>query len=173
MAWEVPAFGSKFVDGMTVAAIAKAIRSDIRAAIAAGALPRDLVTSVRSKVYTTGGASIRVRIESAPVRVWSLAFVEFEMRTAHRVHFDGERQTDEARALVRTLRAIGNAYNWDRSDIQSDYFHSNYSLGVDFDHDFSQADRTRANAECAASMARPVHPANEPHPNTFPVSLYA
>ncbi|MGP4115433.1 hypothetical protein ACTWP5_31610 [Streptomyces sp. 4N509B] len=118
--------------------IAKLIRADIRMARKAaqrtaepgGALktvdpigdaPAQLRFSVRSEYYS-GGSSIEITIRNIP-DAWGW--------TTERNHW-GTRQvpTPELRTLAHELKALHRAYNYDGSDITTDYFDVNYLGGV-------------------------------------------
>lgn len=47
-----------------------------------------------------------------------------------------ERWTQEAIDLVKTMEGMANQWNYNGSDSQTDYYHVNYSMSVDYDaHD--------------------------------------
>lgn len=108
--------------------IAKDIRRDIKQAIKLHELPADLKVSVRSR-YFAGGQSIDV--------TWSAGTVTHELvcthhRTPyqhclgssddhlqHALHLD---LSAHGRTVERKLNLIMSRYNWDRSDVMTDYF---------------------------------------------------
>lgn len=58
-----------------------------------------------------------------------------------------------ALALQKRVEEIANAYNFDRSDLQSDYFHNRFFLDVEFSAELKSADRDRAMAKAMAMKA--------------------
>jgi len=103
--------GSKYNGFRPVVEIAKDIRSDIKSSIAKGKLPRDLKVSVKSRYYA-GGQSIDIR--------WS---------SSTRTHEVGDhygrpvvKLSSHGEYIEHRLKEIAMAYNYDNSDVQSDYF---------------------------------------------------
>ena len=125
--------GSKYDKALDVREIAKLIRADIRAA--AGPIPHRLPEGFRAGVRISRysmGRSIDVTIKAAPgVTVRNPARVEFEGRGGNGVMPPEARyiHTEEARAVLEAVKAIIDAYNFDGSDVQSDYFHVNVADG--------------------------------------------
>lgn len=118
-------YGSKFEAGLDVVSIAQRMRADIKAAVAAGDLPADVQYSVGVRRYA-GGQSIDIRVAVDRARV---ANPEYDFRSAD----DAKRSpvNAEGRKIYATLQAIHDAYNYDRSDVQVDYFDVNYYGSVD------------------------------------------
>ncbi|HKY40650.1 MAG TPA: hypothetical protein VJN18_32165 [Polyangiaceae bacterium] len=149
--------GSKYTEtkNLRSAEIAKLIRADIKAAIALGELPAGIKCSVTTDTFS-GGSSIDIRVKACPVQIWTEAFLTADPK----VFFEGERVTEEAKAILKTLKAIHRQYNFDHSDIQTDYFHVRYYGDASFWWELEKADReatiarkvaeTRAAAEAAA-----------------------
>lgn len=105
--------------------IAARIRADIKAAIKAGELPR----GIKARVRCSGSSlhdSIRVLI-AMPVEIAAVENPEAEYGC-----MPGQRRlTVEAQRIRNRVRAIWAAYNYDNSDIQTDYFDVRYYGGVD------------------------------------------
>lgn len=116
--------GSKYDAKLSKTEIAKRIRADIKAAIAAGELPKGIKVGVRTK-YFAGGSSIDLTITEFPGAVLNPAHVYanelsvFESRC--RMLY-----TLEVRKALATLDAIMGAYNYDGSDSQFDHFDVNF-----------------------------------------------
>lgn len=144
--------GSKYeqTKGLRTVEIAKLIRADIKAAIQAGELPKGLKTSVRYESFA-GGCAIRVSVTAVPddFVYWRPEFIAFEAANPH-TFFQGERVTEEAKALLAKLKEIHSAYNFDGSDIQSDYFHVRYYGDVKFGWEIERDDRKRTIERMAA-----------------------
>lgn len=110
------AVGSKYAatKGMDIKDVAKLVRADIKASVAAGQVPAGSYTV---KIHRfSGGQAIDVRGTVAGLVV-------------REPQADGRSlYTEQARAIRLTLEAILGQYNYDRSDIQSDY-HDNRFYG--------------------------------------------
>jgi hypothetical protein len=149
--------GSKYVatKNLRDTEIAKLIRGDIKAAIAAGDLPKGLKCSVRTSGSSTHSAiDITVTAVPAGFLYWTEAFLVHDLMHPH-VCFDGDRTTEEAQAIVRKLEQIHGAYNFDNSDSQTDYFHVRYYGGANFSWKLTGAERdARRNAIKGEAPAR-------------------
>lgn len=139
-----PIYGEKFdsLDSNSkynLTAIAKLVREDIKAAIANGSLPKGIKVSVRKDTN-----SIYLTVTKVPDGFQVLN----PKYAAHLATVNGwapppdgiDRYSHEASALLATLKNYLNAYNFDKSDIQSDYFHTNYYSREQFDSELEDAD---------------------------------
>ena len=116
-------------EGLDTVGIAKRIREDIANALRAGELPKAKY-SVRTDRYSMG-SSITVEASNLPFPVLNPdAFhvvgnwVEFD-----RTRFSS-RFTSHAQHVERVLERIVDAYHWDRSDLQSDYYNERFARDV-------------------------------------------
>lgn len=127
---------------MSAADIAKLMRADIKAAVKSGELP-DVKYSVTVENYS-GGRSINIRIQDLPD-----AWVKGED------HYGYERDilTPEAKAVQDKVQAIHNAYNYDGSEIQVDYFDVNYYGHAEVESPWMAESRAREKARQAAKKA--------------------
>ncbi len=132
--------GTKFKAGMDTAAVAKALRLDIKAAQKAGELPRSMKVSVTISRFSMG-SSITLTVKSAPVQIHASDFIAHDVRTKDRQLWEGQRFTAQARRLLETLEVLGGAYKRTDSDSQSDYHDTNFYLHVGFDGDMERKDR--------------------------------
>jgi hypothetical protein len=144
------AYGLKYhlARDLTTTQIAKLIRTDIKLARKAaqqtaaepaalktvdpiGDAPAQITFSVRSQYYS-GGSSIDITIKNIP-EAWGW--------TAEDDHFGRSRKvpTPELRALAQELKALHRAYNYDGSDITTDYFDVNYYGSVTDENGLSLA----------------------------------
>lgn len=117
--------GAKYDPKRSTNDIAKAIRADIKAALSRPpgdpwGLPKGLKVSVRLDKFA-GGCSINARITAFPGpllnparEVWRRLFPHQPLRHSP--------LTREAARVVAVLEAFLAAYNFDKSDPQSDYF---------------------------------------------------
>lgn len=134
-------YGAKYqkVRDMTLPQIAKLMREDIKLARkigkqvaepgavavidAIGTMPAQMKVSVRSEYYSGGGA-IDITVKNIPAD-WG--FVPDP-------RVEGQFAPSPALAqLISELKTIHGAYNYDGSDIYTDYFDKNYYGGVDYD----------------------------------------
>ena len=135
--------GNKYTGYRNAVDIAKEIRKDIKQAIKDGTLPSDLKVSVRSSYYA-GGQSINVKWSAPKTKLFTISC---ECSGSYRGHApSGECTTTKSGGWVRlsylesaevisnTLRDITNAYNYDNSDVQSDYFERLYYGFADYDY---------------------------------------
>jgi hypothetical protein len=126
---------------MTTTEIAKAFRSDVKAAKKAGKLPKSLKLSVRTE-YFSMGSSIDVRVKSAPFALVSADNVLFcAARPNETPDRDLHRYTPEAQDLLETLSGMLNAYNEKDIDSQTDYFNVRFWDHTEIDHDTERNER--------------------------------
>lgn len=117
--------GSKYAQTkeLNIVQIAALVRADIKAL--ASELPRGLKASVRVRKYS-GGQAIDVTVTALP-----MGFVECRPEWTPR---DIEsRYSEETKQVVGSLKSILDAYNFDGSHIQSDYFHVRFYGSVSVD----------------------------------------
>lgn len=122
-------YGAKYAEtkDLTRAEVAKRIRADIKAAVRSGAVPKGTY-SVRTESYA-GGGSINVTFKCPELSLHNAARIRWEIENPY-VSFStapaniGVREpySPEARGVIAQLEAIVAAYNYDGSDIQSDFF---------------------------------------------------
>jgi hypothetical protein len=136
-------YGSKYDKSLSRKEIAVRVRADIKEAVKAGELPTAKY-SVRIESYS-GGGSINVTVTGLPFEVLneerSLADHD-QPNVFCRINW----MSDKAMAVDAAIDAILAAYNFDGSDIQSDYFHVNFYSHVRIETDEA--------AERAAIVAR-------------------
>lgn len=120
--------------------IAKAVREDIKAAIKKKVLPKGEY-SVTIKRYS-GGRSLDVAIKSLPFPIVNHEWLYWEQRDPNQHPPGGiDRHTKEAIAVTAVVEAIVNQYNFDKSDIMTDYFHVNFYSHVSFDWEVEKFER--------------------------------
>lgn len=130
--------GAKYRAGMTGPEIAKAIRADIKAAQKAGDLPA-MKVSVRCESSSLHNA-IRVFVKAWDGQVWSTARALYDLRNPG-AYNPTRFYSRSAESVLDGLRAIVAAYNYDRSDVQTDYFDVNFYSTVDFSSDLRVASK--------------------------------
>jgi len=117
------AYGSKYEQGLDISEIAKKVRQDIKAAVKAGDLPK-IKASVRIKRYS-GGQSLSIEVKEYAYELRREASdMEKAMYRVESVY------SDQRKAVDAALEAIAKAYNFDGSDMASDYFHVNFYVNV-------------------------------------------
>ena len=136
--------------------IAKAVRADIKAAKKAGLLDSDLKVSVRTEYYSMG-RTLHVNITKCSSPVINEAHIRFVDANPNDWHIiaspeGAENQyTDHAQAQADVVTEIVNAYNWNKSDSMTDYYHVNFSfVQCGFDFDLTCAEKKEIRARIAA-----------------------
>lgn len=124
--------GHKYQRDRSTNDIAKCIRADIKAAIGAEGpwgLPKGLKVSVRLKKYS-GGCSISAAITHCEGALLNPAhFLMAQVLPHDRCEYP--RYTREGARILSVLDGLMAAYNYDRSDIQVDYFDVRFYAHVD------------------------------------------
>lgn len=141
--------GSKFAatSGMDLAAVAKLVRADIKAAVKAGQLTAGDYSVTISR-YSMG-QSMDVTVKACALTVVNAARVAAEMTGAD--GYDYPRYSDEGKALLSTLEGIMAQYNRSASDSHSDY--SNVKFYGDAKFAGALENAQRANIQFALNMA--------------------
>jgi len=127
--------GSKFVAGMDVAQVAKAIRADFKAAVKAHTLPADFKASVKISRFA-GGCALDVFIQGGTTGCFNPEYWKNLNK------FGAERPsrfTADGSALLAAVEAICKAYQRYESDAMSDYHNTNFYLNVQYDRAVEQA----------------------------------
>lgn len=127
---ELPAMGEKLnqegINQHDVVEIAKAIRKDIKSILPEGFKPSFI--SVKTSSYS-GGASINVSIKKV-----AEGFKVMETEKAY---------SREMLALIKVIKAVGDAYRYDNSDSMTDYSDTNFFYSVDADYDLRVFDQSQ------------------------------
>jgi hypothetical protein len=150
--------GSKYNGARSTNDIAKAIRADIKAAMKkpatdAWSLPRRLKVSVRLAKFA-GGCSINSRITAFPGPALNPASVVWQKLLPNEP-LKYSRLTREGARVVAVLDAMMSAYNYDRSDPQSDYFSVRFYGDAEVHHEYGAQRQLEllASPELAALLA--------------------
>ena len=164
---KLPEFGSKLktegVNEHDAADIAKRIRQDIKEALPPGFKPSFI--SVKTSKYSMG-QSINITVKQLPD-----GFPMYETKASEDQY--GSKSyplTRDAAALLKTLKAIGNAYRFDNSEPETDYFHTNFYFNVSFDSALESEQRALADQGSQGDVVEPVMPVDpvEPQPDQTP-----
>lgn len=160
-------YGTKYeaTKGLRRVEIAKLIREDLKAAVKAGTLPK-----AKYAVRCSRGRGINVEVSQIPFAVLSREYftlradhasvpadkhwswkVDVNLRDGHRPA--RERCTEEAHVLQDAVKAIVAAYNYDRSDIQTDYFDVRFYSSIDLEEDGAALVADLLAAEAARALA--------------------
>lgn len=113
-------YGNKCSKDMTTKDCASAIRADIKAEITAGNLPAGTY-SVRMKRFA-GGSSIDVHIADIPFIVLNRLRVAADLAGINTHRTGMAVYTDAGKTIRDKVEAIIQSYNYDGSEIQTDYF---------------------------------------------------
>jgi hypothetical protein len=119
--------GAKYSSTATLAEIKRGVQADIKAAIAAGELP--------AATYKVSARASRRSYDSVSVSIAGLPFALLHPRKLEELQggerWHGAYLNDEALAVHDKVKAIINAYGYNRSDTQSDYFDFAFCVEVD------------------------------------------
>lgn len=154
--------GSKYDKDLTTTQIAARFREDFKAAQKAGEIGMFTRVSVRTSYYA-GGSSITVTVTKCNLQIQQVEYLRHE-REQPNVSWMKDRRTPEAVALIKKLEAMLGAYNYDRSDIQTDYFCVNFYGHVGFASELEAAERKEVadkaalDAEWKAATRAPAGP---------------
>lgn len=156
-------YGDKYkqVKGMRLPDIAKLMRADIKIARKVGTksstpgalatvdplgdMPKEIKVSVTSE-YFAGGGAIRMRVKNIPLE-WGFVQKRDQWGDMRWV------PSDAFEAVLTDLKVIHQAYNYDGSDSQVDYYHVNYYGSVDYDRPAPPQDPTPKN-QCPTLQRR-------------------
>ena len=151
------AVGSKYDRSLSTKEIAAKLRAEVKAAIKAGTLPAGTKISVRYRSYS-GGSSIDVSVTALPdgFALHNPERIQFEIEHPNEYVVDHHypTYTPEAKALLATLKAMMDAYNYDRSDIQTDYFDVAFYGHAQYDSDLTRGDYNRIKSELDGVVRR-------------------
>lgn len=141
-------------DYPSAADIAKLIRADIKAGVAAGDLPDTFAGHAVTYAVTvenySGGRSINIEVRGVPEADRT------ELRDTYGNGYETRVDNDAANVLLAKLNAYHWAYNYDGSDSMTDYYHVNYGgKFAKFESDWSAGERARKAARAKALKANP------------------
>lgn len=126
-------YGKKYDKALNTTQIAAKFREDVKQAIASGDLPKGVKLSVKTS-YFSGGSSIHVKIVAVPCQTIDVeAWLERDDYDAMRRRGSMGLYTEESRNIRAKLNAMLQAYNYDGSDIMTDYFHVRFYGDVEID----------------------------------------
>lgn len=98
---------------LSLTEIAKLVRADIKLAVKAGKLPKDIKVSVRSE-YFSNGCALEINWSSPTYK-----YIEVE---TYGEDYELNYYSAEREAIDQELKAITNLYNYHDCDAQIDYF---------------------------------------------------
>lgn len=138
-------YGKKYERDLDISEIAKRVRKEIKAE-----LPKGFKVSVRISRYS-GGQSLDAEIKAVPPG--------FVINNPERVRLEEEDPnwvtragaypifSEEATKVEKTIKGIIEAYNYDGSEIQVDYFDVNFYGHVSWDYDLKNQDKANVLAK--------------------------
>lgn len=124
-------YNAKYNSDLSIADITKAIRADLKLEFPGWKF------SVRKTRYN----AIDVSVHFAPVSLYNPEWVKQHKSGTYDYHV--KRYSSSGNAIMDKIEKIADAYNFDGSDIQSDYFHVNYYLHVTIDYSFENSEIAR------------------------------
>lgn len=137
---------SHATEDLDIAELAKLVRQDLKAALAAGELPRGKYR-VRISRYSMGQEMAISLADTGKSWCIAKACHAYQDRAPSAAYADGF--TTEYHQVVEKLEAIANAYNYDKSDSQTDYFDCNFHLTVEIADARAERERIYAAHELA------------------------
>ena len=154
--------GSKYDKNLTTTEIAKRFRADVKEAVSRGELPA-MKVSVRTRHFA-GGSSIDVTVQRIDgvervANPEALRLAVVDPHGFHRVPRLAPAVEDVRSKLARML----NAYNFDDSDIASDYFCVRFYAHVDVAMNWG-AEVERARVELNAELCADARSDTKPDP---------
>lgn len=152
---------------MDVKDIAKAVREGIKANQKAGSLPKAAKFSVKVSRYS-GGQSLNVRVVESPVQMQSFAWSLFVAEESH--YPNGfrageervERDSVEGARILGLVSEIVDAYNYNNSRSEVDYFDVNFYGDVSVSHELRAAEEKKV-IEVLASLPKVVDVDGQQH----------
>jgi hypothetical protein len=153
--------GSKYNKDLRITDITKLVRADIKAAIEAGELP-EMKVGVRKHnnsivVDVKECAALRGNFYNeaqASLTAWGVDFSRAVRIAADGTHMHSGRLSVDATRVNEKIQAILDAYNFDGSDIMSDYFHVNFYTTICFAFSNAEHEALEAKLKAAASGAQ-------------------
>jgi hypothetical protein len=147
------AYGSKYNKDLHTKDIAKLLKKEIAAEQKAGRLPSFKV-------------SIRTDYNHISIGVKGLRFLV--LNPAHLLPsaaYNEPTYTPRALAVMEALQKMLAAYNYDGSDIQSDYFNVNFYtyVSIDSGDEYAMIKEYQSAMKAAAAAPAPVPPTTVPH----------
>ena len=127
-------YGKKYDDNLDIKDIAKKIRADIKAEIASGGLPKGKY-SVTIKRYS-GGQSMSITMSDLANGSELLNAKFFDNSIPGGYNHDESRYTEVGEALLKKVKRMVGAYNYDGSEPMVDYFNVNFYSHVNIDYDY-------------------------------------
>lgn len=143
--------GERFDPDRDLRDVAKLVRQDINAAVAAGHLPRGTKCSVRIERYSMG-QTLHVRVTACPIMVVNPVYVRWQRDNPHAIMTEAppsarDRFSPEGRHVLHTLECIVESYNRRvTSDQPDDYsnvrFYTDIAFAIDLRDEQTDAIRT-------------------------------
>lgn len=139
--------GSKHVRGRDIAAVAKDIRADLKLAL------RGIKASVRCSKYSMG-RSVTIEITEIPSDLVVLSVRRLREDLGLVKVAAGQSPTAwmsvEARKIADAIEQIVNAYNFDKSDLVTDYHSQEFHLDVRYSSEITYKQREEITAALSA-----------------------
>jgi hypothetical protein len=144
--------GSNYDSTLTTTDVAKKIREQVKGLKKDGTIPKDTKISVTSK-YFSGGSSISIYVKESPrLRFFNPEYFAFQSALkdgSKNLSSDRspERHSEEGQKILDLLKGIAESYNYDKSDIQTDYFNVNFYLHVETEYELERNEQAIWEAE--------------------------
>jgi hypothetical protein len=126
-------YGDKYNDKLNLKDIAKLIRQDIKKHVEMGCLPAG-----KYSVIMRHWSSISITVKNTEdIDIYTPEYVE-DVKNNVAVRDWRKAYTLAAEDTIKTMERIAWAYNYDGSEIQTDYFNVNFYLNVSFDYMYTK-----------------------------------
>lgn len=130
--------GNKYEEtrDLDIKEIAKLVRKDITTGKKMGYLPKELKTSVKIERYA-GGQSLRIEVkELGGIDIFTQGAKDYIKETGCLFQYRPiDPYSEEYTEVKDILKKIHGSYNFDKSDVMTDYFHVRYYGDVNLDYD--------------------------------------
>ncbi len=124
-------YGAKYAKDADIKDIAKMVRADIKAAVAAGTLPVGIKVSIRIDRYSMG-QSLDAEIVALPFPAWAMKPMGGGGDVGRELV---RRPSDRADAAMKAIGDLIAAYNHDGSDSMVDHFDVNFYSHITLNRD--------------------------------------
>jgi hypothetical protein len=124
-------FNSLGADRFNRAVICKHLREDLKEFVKEWNKEHCEKNSWKLSVSKDGGTGIMIKISKFPITAAKPGFTKYDLCGKHGTNVLNILRED----IWKKLMFIGNAYNYDNSDIMTDYFDYNYMLHLNFNFD--------------------------------------
>jgi len=125
-------YGGKYDKNLSLVAIAQKIRADLKNE----ALKNPLFSGSKFSVRKTGYNSLTIEIKEIGFNPYNPERIKLDLENDR--SYGETIYTAQGKDLETRIKHIANAYNFDGSDLSTDYFHVNFYQSTNIDYELSQ-----------------------------------